>query len=112
MSHGTLVLSVALSILSKRNVANIGTNQAGEVCPCLILCEHIAASISVASRVCALECSGDKGSGYHCHSQEGTTHPGPLLTSPLPLSAHSLCSDTFAKIFSAGYLRKGGGRSL
>lgn len=106
MLHGTLVLSVALSILSKRNVANIGTDQAGV----LILCECIAASISVASRVCALECSGDKGCGYHCHSQEGTTHPGPLLTSLLPLLCTFPLLRHFCKDFQCWVFEKGLGQ--
>lgn len=108
ISHGTLVLSVALSILSKRSVADIGTDRAGEVCPCF--CERIAASLSVASRVCALECSGDKGSGCHCHSQEPATYPGPLLTSLLPLLCIFPLLRHFCKDFQCWVFEKGLGR--
>lgn len=102
------MLSVAVSILSKRNGADMGTDQAEEVCPCLILCECIAASISVASRVCALECSGDKGSGYHCHSQEPHTRPFADLPSPSTLYFPRL--RRFCKDFQCWGVEKGLGR--
>lgn len=58
----------------------MGTDQAGQVCPCLILCECIAASISVA--VESVPYSAQVTKGASITATQGATHPGPLLTSP------------------------------